>query len=659
MLKFGKFLFLFLFVFVISYFYFSLDFSKKSVARPIVSSKIERKSMQEHEKTKEYKNSSSTNAGEQTVELSKKRNTNKSLKLKPAKNGKIYFSAFPDFGGSEDVVSIEKIKQFEELVGRKIFWATFSQNWGKGMGYPKQAIDSIYASGAIPLVRFMPRTSFEENCEDQSFSLEKIASGDFDKELKDWARSAKQDGRILLVDFAVEANGNWFPWSGICHDKNPDIYKKAYRHIIEIFRNEGVDNVTWFFHFDINSIPNEPWNKPKNYYPGDDYIDWIGFSAYGPQNESENYWESLSEILLSHEQDVRTITKKKPIALMEFGVSDNNPYDDKSKWLKDALETIISGAPFHFAAINYWHENWEEKEGVYALLRVDSSPGSLSIFRDYAKKEIFLPKIKVSHTLKVSTPSSVSSKSVFSGTEKCVYNAAYAENSEADSLDNILIDAKDCYVLIDPFDLESFKIALLPKLAEQNTLSCYTSVGTAEAWRDDFETLKPYASEKEWGEWEGEYFIAKIDEGLVDIMKKRIREMSEYGCEYVEFDNMDWVDEENIKEYKLNLSHEDSRKYVRKLCDFSHALGMKCMAKSSNFDDAIFDGLTVESYPDQKNWWAENEMKATLWRGGLGLVVHYGEASKEDCEKIENYYKSIYGDKLYFLCEEKGVGYLH
>jgi hypothetical protein len=42
------------------------------------------------------------------------------IKLKPLKN-KIYFGAFPDFGGSEDQVLSKKIKDFEKKAGHKIF----------------------------------------------------------------------------------------------------------------------------------------------------------------------------------------------------------------------------------------------------------------------------------------------------------------------------------------------------------------------------------------------------------------------------------------------------------------------------------------------------------------------------------------------------------
>ena len=53
-------------------------------------------------------------------------------------------------------------------------------------------------------------------------------------------------------------------------------------HIIDLFRALDVDNITWVFHIDAYNDPNTPWNQMAGYYPGDDYIDWIGVSAYGP-----------------------------------------------------------------------------------------------------------------------------------------------------------------------------------------------------------------------------------------------------------------------------------------------------------------------------------------------------------------------------------------
>jgi len=49
-------------------------------------------------------------------------------KLIASKEG-IYHAAFPDFGGTEDIVTNERILSFETLVQKNIIWAYFSNNW--------------------------------------------------------------------------------------------------------------------------------------------------------------------------------------------------------------------------------------------------------------------------------------------------------------------------------------------------------------------------------------------------------------------------------------------------------------------------------------------------------------------------------------------------
>lgn len=326
-----------------------------------------------------------------------------SSKLEAPKKDKIYFGAFPDFGGSEDKVTTKRLKSFENLIAKKPIWAYFSQNWYNGIVYPKEAIDTISKQGLIPFVRLMPRSSEEQYVKEEKFTMSHIINGKFDKELHQWAKETKRYNIPLLIDFAVEPNGNWFGWSGIFNgkdskdaygDKNyydgAERYRDAYRHIIDIFRAEEVKNVTWFFHADIYSNPNKKWNRAKLYYPGDNYIDWIGVSLYGAQNPTENYWDSFSQILEERYKTIQEISTQKPIALLEFGVTDNHPLGSKSEWLKDAFETILSAKYINFKAISYWHENWEDESGAFASLRIDSSEKSLATFNTYMQKKEFV-----------------------------------------------------------------------------------------------------------------------------------------------------------------------------------------------------------------------------------------------------------------------------
>jgi beta-mannanase len=329
----------------------------------------------------------------------------KKIKLSLPTNNQIYFGAFADFGGSEDIVTKEKIENFEKLVGKKTSWSYISQNWKNGITYPKRNIHIIHDSNTTPFVRLMPRSEEEiEGFEDGNFTMQRIIDGNFDKELKQWAKDAKTDNIPLLLDFGVEMNGFWFPWSGKnCgagkldgygdpnYPDGPERFRDAYRHIIDIFKNEGANHITWFFHPDIQRLPDEEWNSAKYYYPGDDYIDWIGLSIYGVQFNNEE-WIDFSESLRSQYIYVNEITDKKPIAILEFGVTDNRIDGSKSAWFEDAFSTILSNQYIKFSAVTYWHEDWINEDGSRSTLKVNSSKESLETFKRLIQNDRFISK---------------------------------------------------------------------------------------------------------------------------------------------------------------------------------------------------------------------------------------------------------------------------
>ena len=243
----------------------------------------------------------------------------------------IYHSAFPDFGGTEDIVTADRINEFVDLAGKDIVWAYFSNNWTDGINFPFQAVTTISSTGKIPFIRLMPRTSFEEYVADTLFSMQKIIDGDFDNELTQWAIDAANTGIPLLAEFGTEVNGSWFRWNGLYSGAGqtdgygdpsvadgPERFRDAYRHIIDICRENGATNITWFFHLDADTEPVEAWNDFENYYPGDDYIDWIGVSVYGPQASDEDCQE-FSETLDKVYQRMTKLTDK-PMAILEFGI---------------------------------------------------------------------------------------------------------------------------------------------------------------------------------------------------------------------------------------------------------------------------------------------------------------------------------------------------
>ena len=254
-------------------------------------------------------------------------------KLIPRIDG-IYHSAFPDFGGQENFVSDESIVAYEDLVGKDLAWAYFSNNWIGGVFFPLDDFEIIHNTGKTPFVRLMARSDFSEDEADETYTLQKIIDGDFDEQLNNWFVQAANLEYPILAEFGTEMNGEWFPWNGKYagagttteygdpnYPDGPERFRDAYRHIIDIANTNNANNITWFFHVDVHNIPDEAWNDFTNYYPGDDYIDWLGFSAYGPFDSNSDI-EYFSELIDLAYPKLVELAPTKPIAVLEFGVSE-------------------------------------------------------------------------------------------------------------------------------------------------------------------------------------------------------------------------------------------------------------------------------------------------------------------------------------------------
>ena len=316
----------------------------------------------------------------------------------------LYIGAFADYGQKENVVNQNKIETFETLIEKRIAWAYVTNDWTDGIRYPRENIKTIWENEQVPFIRFLPRSDQGQNDTkaDLIYSLQNIIDGRFDDDFRIWANESKKDNIPLLIDFGVEMTGNWMPWSGVYngagttttygdldYPDGPERFRDAYRHIIDIFKEEGANHITWFFHPDIQRIPDVEWNSAKYYYPGDDYIDWIGLSIYGALHATDKM-KVFSDSLQKGYPYILELSDAKPIALLEFGVADGEKDESKKAWLEDAFSSILDNPYLEFKAISYWHETWRNDDGTYSKLKIDSSPESLQTFREMIQNPRFL-----------------------------------------------------------------------------------------------------------------------------------------------------------------------------------------------------------------------------------------------------------------------------
>lgn len=329
------------------------------------------------------------------------------LKVLPPTNG-FYHSIFPDFLEAATEGWATKIFQFESLVRKPVGIVTVANDFVDGFVFPDAAVREMVKEGKIPLIRMMPRSVRKQFAgQDPLYTMAGFLDGQFDDPLKAWARDAIKVEAPLMVEFGPEVNGMWYSWNGHWNGgkttteygdphipDGPERFRDTYRRIIDLFREEGVRNITWVFHIDSQPIPNEAWNGMKYYYPGDSYIDWIGVSVFGAQKPGD-WWGDFTEILDEKWPEVDALSPDRPVAVIEWGVIERPGYpNDKARWIRDALKAILAGKYPKVRMVNYWHEQSWGTQNEHNF-RLDSSPQALEAYRSMISDPRFLTEISI------------------------------------------------------------------------------------------------------------------------------------------------------------------------------------------------------------------------------------------------------------------------
>lgn len=126
-------------------------------------------------------------------------------------------------------------------------------------------LDDIWSRGAVPLVTWEPWGGSGE-----AFRLRDIAAGAYDSYIESAARATAAWGRPVFIRFAHEMNGGWYPWGRGANGNTPQIYKDAWRRVVDAFRAAGADNALWVWGPNQNFSGRFPFAQ---FYPGDQWVD--------------------------------------------------------------------------------------------------------------------------------------------------------------------------------------------------------------------------------------------------------------------------------------------------------------------------------------------------------------------------------------------------
>ncbi|HVF84552.1 MAG TPA: glycosyl hydrolase [Abditibacteriaceae bacterium] len=198
--------------------------------------------------------------------------------------------------------SREKIAEFEVLTRKK--HASYFTYVGYGTPFPSEWVASVKREGGAPQIAFEP-----------NHGLEEVADSEY---LRNWARDAARSGVPIFLRWASEMNGNWMKYSSLAKPVDRfEQYKSKFRLVAKIMHEEAPNVAMVWTPFA------EPQRDILKYYPGDEWVDWVGLNIYSVYvNDGDPKRPAYDKDPLQQLQFIYVnFADRKPIHISEFAAT--------------------------------------------------------------------------------------------------------------------------------------------------------------------------------------------------------------------------------------------------------------------------------------------------------------------------------------------------
>ncbi|MFF2348019.1 glycoside hydrolase family 26 protein [Pseudarthrobacter sp. NPDC058119] len=233
---------------------------------------------------------------------------------------------------------------------------------------PITELDAVRSRGATPLVTWEP-WAWGGGVSQPAYSLDRITAGDFDGYISQWGQSLAAWGKPVMLRFAHEMNGNWYPWAEGVNGNQAGDYVAAWRHVHDVVAATGAVNVQWVW------SPNVPYlgsTDLAGLYPGPGYADIVALDGYNwGTSQTWSSWVSPVDLLGPGISQLRALAPGKPVLIAETASSELG--GSKAAWNTDlvsylaAQQDVMGFVWFHMQKETDW--------------RINSSDSSASAFK--------------------------------------------------------------------------------------------------------------------------------------------------------------------------------------------------------------------------------------------------------------------------------------
>ncbi|CAN5565815.1 hypothetical protein BH23CHL8_BH23CHL8_29400 [soil metagenome] len=297
---------------------------------------------------------------------------------------------------------LASLDAFSSSIGDRdpAIWVIWSQ-WGapERREFPSAVAEGLAARGVTPMIWWEPVDP--SDLSDPTYPRHRnISRGDHDAYIRRFARDAKAFGHTVLLRFAHEANGSFFPWSVERFDNSPRQFIRAWRHVHRLFAEVGADNVRMVWSVAKQTCAGG-CNPYRSVYPGDPFVDVVGMSSHN-WGAMKDRWVPMLDGVERIAGHLAEITDK-PLMIAELG--SNGEGGDKAAWIREGYRAAYERLP-GVSAIVYL--DVDLREMGHPDWRLDSSADAVAAYAEIAALEAFAGRAPFAApgTVAVSAPES-------------------------------------------------------------------------------------------------------------------------------------------------------------------------------------------------------------------------------------------------------------
>ena len=262
-------------------------------------------------------------------------------------------------------------EEFEQVVGTK--HSTYFFYLGYGRPLPKDWVSYLATQGKIVHIALEPTRGIQYVLDDEY--------------LAQLARDMRDTGAKILLRYGSEMNGAW-----VDYGKDPKVYKEKFRLVASTMKKIAPNVAMVWCPYATPVAPID------SYYPGDEYVDWVGVNMYSVTFFDQDPKKPARQIHPMEMLDYvyKRYSARKPIMIGEYGTTHYSALERKSvnQFAERNLYALYAGLPRKYPRVKcisyYDGNNLELEHRLNNNYAVTQDPDVLAAYRKVIEPEYFL-----------------------------------------------------------------------------------------------------------------------------------------------------------------------------------------------------------------------------------------------------------------------------